>query len=286
MPQLAFAGLGAMGSRMALHLSKSGFSVIGFDIFEPAMQRMVTEGVQCASSPMEAARNASIMLCMVANADQATSLFFDADTGAASALPPKATILILSTVPPSYIQHVRQTLDERDRTDVFLVDCPVSGGVTKAANGTLSIFSSEEGSELEPVHTVLQCLSSKLYRIPGGLGKGSQMKLVQQTFAGIHIAVSSEAMGLAAAVGLSPRYVFDEIVRSDSNSWMFENRVYVMIFTCCRLLCVNVYLCGAFASSVFLCVVINLHHFMFRRSLYNQMSTCATLMIGPSDPVA
>lgn len=40
----------------------------------------------------------------------------------------------------------------------------------RAANGTLSIFSSDEDSDLANVDSVLECMSGKLYKIPGGLG--------------------------------------------------------------------------------------------------------------------
>ena len=127
-PRLAFAGLGAMGYGMASHLLRSGFPVTVFDVYPPAMQRLVAEGAASAQSPREAVKDAELLLCMVANSLQATPLLFDPETGAVKALPANGTILMCSTVAPAYIDEVRQRLNEVGRPDVRLIDCPVSGG--------------------------------------------------------------------------------------------------------------------------------------------------------------
>jgi len=98
-----------------------------------------------------------------------------------------------STVAPAYFSD-----RESGREEIRLIDSPISGGATRAANGSLSIFSSGEDSHLAGAHPVLESLSAKLYTIPGGLGMGSAAKLIPQIF----IAMASEAMGLAAAAEL------------------------------------------------------------------------------------
>ena len=99
----------------------------------------------------------------------------------------------------------------------------------RAADGTLSIFASGDDAHLANVRSILECLSAKLYTVPGGLGGGSNTKLIHQVFAGINIAMASEAMGLAAAAGFNTRQAFEELRASDGNSWMFENRVPHML---------------------------------------------------------
>ena len=127
-PQVAFAGLGAMGYGMASHLLKSGYPIVAFDVYPPAMQRLVAEGASPAQSPRDAAEQADILLCMVANSGQATPLLFGSKSGAIEGLRRNATVLMCSTVAPAYIDEVRNTLDNTGRMDVRLIDCPVSGG--------------------------------------------------------------------------------------------------------------------------------------------------------------
>ena len=117
-----------MGYGMASHLLRSEFPVTVFDVYPPAMQRLVAEGATSAQSPRETVKDAEFLLCMVANSLQATPLLFDSETGAVEALPTNGTILMCSTLAPAYIDEMRQKLNEVGRADVRLIDCPVSGG--------------------------------------------------------------------------------------------------------------------------------------------------------------
>ncbi len=49
--------------------------------------------------------------------------------------------------------------------------------------------------------------------------------MINQLLAGVHIAVSGEAMALAIRAGADPQTVYDVITTSAGNSWMFQNRV-------------------------------------------------------------
>lgn len=228
-PKLVFAGLGAMGFGMASHLLKSGFEVIGYDVYQPSLDRLIAEGGRSAKTLREAAKGVEFFVCMVATIAQAKPLLFDPNTGAVISLPQNATVLMCSTVAPADIEEVAQILQKNERPDIRLIDSPVSGGAARAANGTLSIFSSGNDSDLAHAHSILECMSSKLYQIPGGLGGGSKAKLIHQIFAGVNIAMASEAMGVAAAAGLDTQKAFDELKESEGNSWMFSNRVPHML---------------------------------------------------------
>jgi 3-hydroxyisobutyrate dehydrogenase-like beta-hydroxyacid dehydrogenase len=83
------------------------------------------------------------------------------------------------------------------------------------------------GSEVALKHgdIILKTLSEKLFIIPGGIGAASNVKMINQLLAGVHIAAAAEAMGLAAKAGLNTRQVYEIIVGAAGNSWMFENRV-------------------------------------------------------------
>ena len=187
-PAIAFAGLGAMGYGMAVHLLKSGFRVIGYDVHSSVMGRFAAEGGISAPTPREAVKEAEFLICMVANSAQATLLLFDDETGAIQGLPSNATIIMCATVAPAYIAELRKRLDET-RSDVRLIDSPVSGGSGRAANGTLSIFSSGQEEHLANAHPILACVSSKLYRVEGGLGGGSKAKLIHVRVSGVPFAL-------------------------------------------------------------------------------------------------
>ncbi|KAL2838467.1 NAD binding domain of 6-phosphogluconate dehydrogenase-domain-containing protein [Aspergillus pseudoustus] len=229
-PKVAFIGLGAMGMGMALHLLDDGFVVSGYDVNPKALQILEEKGGIAASSPRNCATDASFLVCMVANAAQTEEVLFTVSTGAVFGLPSNATVILCSTVPPSFPGKVLVKFHvDLARPDVQLVDCPVSGGTVRAAQGKLTILCSGTSEALVAAGPVLDSMAETKYEIDGGLGSANKVKLVNQHLAGIHIAAAAEAMGLVASLGLSTKAFHDTVLGSTATSWMFENRVPHML---------------------------------------------------------
>ncbi|CAI7619080.1 unnamed protein product [Penicillium bialowiezense] len=229
-PSIGFVGLGAMGFGMATHLVKEGYSVHGFDVFPASVERFAAAGGIPTSSLQESAREKDFYVCMVASAPQVQSVLFG-EAGIVAALPQNATLLLCSTVAATYAQSVAAELAALGRSDISFIDAPVSGGALRAAAGTLSIMAGAPEAALEKGRFLLQEMSdaNKLYLVPGGIGAGSNMKMVHQVLAGIHILGASEAMGFAARLGLGAVATADAIKGSASWSWMHENRLQRML---------------------------------------------------------
>lgn len=228
-PVLAFAGLGAMGGGMAKNLVKNGFTVYGYDVYQPLVDSFVEAGGKAAKTPKEAASQADFFISMVANAAQNSSLLFEGDDAVIQGLGKGKTFVLCSTTPPSFLHDLRRRLDDEfGRSDVKLLDCPVSGGTLRAANGTLSIFESGPEEDLNAAKDVLQTMSANLYRM-GGISAGTKTKTVHQLVAATNIITACEAMGLAATVGLNTQAVFDHVNQSDGTSFFWENRAPHML---------------------------------------------------------
>ncbi|KAK8096464.1 hypothetical protein PG999_012408 [Apiospora kogelbergensis] len=227
-PEIAFIGLGAMGFGMATHLVNQGYKVTGFDVWGPTLERFVAAGGLAATTPAEAVRGKDYCVCMVATAQQAQAVLWDGEHAAVPALPRGAAVLLCSTVPCSYVQSLeQQLLDGREgRPDLLLVDAPVSGGAYRAADGTLSIMAGATDAAIEKTRFLLQEMSdpAKLYIVAGGIGAGSNMKMVHQVLAANQILSTSEALGFAAHLGLDLKKAADAVIASQGKSWMFEHR--------------------------------------------------------------
>jgi 3-hydroxyisobutyrate dehydrogenase-like beta-hydroxyacid dehydrogenase len=111
------------------------------------------------------------------------------------------------------------------QSGIYLVDCPVSGGSVRAADGALTILSTGSSYASNQSKQILEDLSKIIFVIPGGVVVANNVKMVSQLLAGIHIGAASEAMGLAVRKGLNTRRVYEIIVNAAGNSWMFDNRV-------------------------------------------------------------
>lgn len=224
---VAFIGLGAMGFGMASWLVHEGFSVCGYDVYPPSLERFVKVGGKASSSPEEAVKGAQVVVIMVTNQDQAQSVLYGPN-GAVPALAKGAVVVVCSTVSPDYVRQLEGHLKGEGR-DLMLVDAPVSGGVARAANGTLTIMAAGSNTALHGAGSVLKAMSENLYIIQGGVGAGSTVKMVNQLLAGVHIASAAEGMAFGARLGLNTRLIYDIVSCSSGSSWMFINRVPHML---------------------------------------------------------
>ncbi|KAI1455634.1 NAD binding domain of 6-phosphogluconate dehydrogenase-domain-containing protein [Annulohypoxylon moriforme] len=230
-PDISFIGLGAMGFGMATNLVKSGYNVTGFDVWKPTLEKFQAAGGSVATTPVEAVKNKDYCVCMVATAQQAQAVLIDGENPALSALPKGAVLLLCSTVPCAYVQGLERQLSELGRSDVRLIDSPVSGGAARAADGTLSIMAGGSDDAIEKGRFLLQEMSdpNKLYIVNGGIGAGSNMKMCHQVLAANQILAASEGLGFATHLGLDPYLASQEILKSDAWAWMFENRLPRML---------------------------------------------------------
>lgn len=244
-------GLGAMGQGIATSLVRSGYVVHAFDVVEKAVDRFVSKAsggtASKATSPADAVDGAQVVVLMVQNAAQADDVLFGAGNGA-EALLPGAVVILHSTVPPSYVKKLEEKLAGLGK-GVKLLDCPVSGGVVRAENGTLTVsldvkhfeaqaslttqvICSGETDAISKATKVLLAVTGSpknLCHVQGGVGAASSVKLINQLLAGVHIAVAAEAMALAARMDLDTRALFDMLKDAAAWSWMFENRVPQML---------------------------------------------------------
>lgn len=227
-PVIGFAGLGAMGSGMATNLIKQGYQVYGYDVYTPLVDRFVEAGGLPAKTPKEAGEKADYLISMVANAAQNMTFLFEGEDAAIHGVQKDKTFILCSTTPPAFLHELRSHFDQANRSDIHLLDCPVSGGTLRAADGTLSIFSSGSDSDLDAAGPILEALSANLYRM-GDISAGTKTKTVHQLLAATNIISASEALGLAATVGLNTNSITEAVNGSAGASFMFSNRAPHML---------------------------------------------------------
>jgi 3-hydroxyisobutyrate dehydrogenase-like beta-hydroxyacid dehydrogenase len=75
----------------------------------------------------------------------------------------------------------------------------------------------------------MTCVPENLYRVEGGVGAASSVKLINQLLAGVHITAAAEAMAFGAKLGLDTGSLYEVIRNAAGGSWMFENRVPAML---------------------------------------------------------
>ena len=218
--RVGWIGLGAMGGPMARVALGAGFAVTGFDVFEPARVELAAAGGTAVASAAEAARDADLLVLMVATPAQAEEVLFGAG-GAAPELRPGAVVLVTATVGDA---AVRDWADRLHETGVRVVDAPVSGGVGRAASGELLIMPSGAADDLATAAPLLDALASTATVVGDAVGDGQRMKLVNQLLCGVHIVAAAEALSFAEALGLDPRAAWEVVRRGAAGSFMLDDR--------------------------------------------------------------
>ena len=210
MTGVGWIGLGAMGGPMAACAARAGHALRAYDI-DP---ERVPEGVERADSAAAAARDADVLVVMVATPEQVQTALDEA----APALDPGAVVLVMATVGPAPVVRWAQELDAE------LVDAPVSGGVARAGEGDLLIMVSGAAEAIERVRPLLDTLARNAPVVGDAPGDGQKVKLVNQLLCGVHIAAAAEALAFAEALGLDARACWEVVRDGAAASFMLEDR--------------------------------------------------------------
>ena len=209
-----------MGWGAAMSLLRAGFTVQGADLRPDVLGRFGAEGGVAQPTAAAAAALSDIILIFVVNAAQLETVLFGPGGAVAAARPGSCFILCVTIAPSAAV-----AFGARLATAAMLsLDAPVSGGAAKALAGQMTIMASGSAASFAAAAPVLGAIATRVFHLGDHPGPGSQVKMINQLLAGVHIAAMGEAMSLAAAIGLDLATVHEVITASAGNSWMFENR--------------------------------------------------------------
>lgn len=211
-------GLGSMGFGAALSCLRAGLQTSGMDLNAEARNNFAAEGGQAIAHISDASA-VDCVLIFVINADQAEQVIFE--SGLFATLSPTAVIVNCVTLAPSRATAIAARVAQ---AGFGYIDGPVSGGAAKARAGRMSIMASGHPDHFERVQPALDAISEHVFRLGEAPGAGSQMKLINQLLAGVHIAAAAEALNLAAGLKMDLHEVIEVISHCAGSSWMFENR--------------------------------------------------------------
>src|SRR3954468_12543876 len=157
---VAIIGIGTMGHGMAASALRAGIPTIVWDRAPAATRRLAESGATVADSAADAARQATIVVTMVPDADAVVAAA--TDDGMLAALAPGAIWAQMSTIGVAGIERVA-ALVEKERPDITLVDAPVSGSKDPAAQGQLTIFASGPETARDRVARLFDALGQRTF---------------------------------------------------------------------------------------------------------------------------
>ena len=225
MNTVGLIGLGAMGSGMAQSLRRAGHTVHVFDVRPEAAQAFAKDGGVACASLAELGAACDVVISVVVNAAQTEAVLFGAEGsggGCAAHMKPGSVFVMCSTVDPNWSIALEARLQAMG---LHYLDAPISGGAAKAASGQMTMMTAGRPAAYALAEPFLNAMAGKVYQLGAQAGAGSQVKIINQLLAGVHIAAAAEAMALGLRAGVDAEALYEVITHSAGNSWMFENRM-------------------------------------------------------------
>jgi 3-hydroxyisobutyrate dehydrogenase-like beta-hydroxyacid dehydrogenase len=110
-----------------------------------------------------------------------------------------------------------------------VLDAPVSGGTTAAANGTLTIMVGGDADLLEQCRPLLETMGKTIPHV-GAVGQGKVVKIVNQVLAATHLLAMGEALALGVKCGADPKVIYEVLKTSSGYSKMMDLRLPGFLF--------------------------------------------------------
>jgi 2-hydroxy-3-oxopropionate reductase len=222
--RIGFVGLGIMGKPMARNLLKAGYSLTIFDIVTETMADLIAEGAKEATSSKEVAADARRIITMLPDSKDSEEAILGFD-GVLEGTHANSVVIDMSSIAPMVSQRIATRCAEQD---VEMLDAPVSGGESRAVDGTLAIMVGGKQEVFDSCFELLQSMGSNVV-LTGDIGAGGITKLANQIIVAANLQALSEALVLAQKAGVAPEKVFNAIRSGLAGSAVMEAKGPMML---------------------------------------------------------
>ena len=193
MAQLAFLGIGLMGSRMSARLLQAGHALSIWNRTTAACAPLAAQGAQVLADLSQPIAAEVIGLCLAD--DQAVQQV------AAQLMPHLQAGQIVVDFSSITAETTRDLAAQAQARGAYWIDAPVSGGVIGAERGTLVIFAGGDAAAIDKLSDFFAPLSQRVSHM-GGSGAGQVTKLCNQLIVAANSTLIAEAVALAQRAGV------------------------------------------------------------------------------------
>ncbi|MCP2670246.1 3-hydroxyisobutyrate dehydrogenase [Maricaulaceae bacterium EIL42A08] len=214
MADIAFIGLGNMGSGMAANLVKAGHAVRAFDLNPDAVAKLVELGASAAGDVPKAVKGADVVVTMLPAGPHVKSVYLG-EEGVLANTHDDAVLIDCSTIDVDSAREVAAAVAAKG---IAFVDAPVSGGVAAAEGGTLTFMVGGPEAAFKGAEPILDAMGKAVIHA-GDAGAGQAAKICNNMMLAIHMIGTCEAMNMAKGLGLDPQRFYDIASKASGQSW-------------------------------------------------------------------
>lgn len=224
---VAFMGLGAIGAPMARHLGQPPFELTVWNRTRAKAESFASEnGVRVAATPAAAAEGSDFVITCLPTSNEVEALLEGSD-GILAGIRRGATLVDCTSGDPVQSRRIAARLAD---AGVNFVDAPVSGGVSGAERGTLTVMCGGDESVFEQTRPVLESFGEKIV-LCGPIGAGHALKAVNNMLLAINIWSAGEGLAALARAGVDIPAALGVINASSGRSNVTENLITERVVT-------------------------------------------------------
>jgi len=223
-PQVAFLGLGALGTPMAANLLAAGVPLTVHNRSRDRELPLEALGASRAAHPAAAAASAALV-CLCLRDDDAVREVLLGPQGVVAGAAPGTLVLDFSTIAPASSAALAKDLAGHG---LAYLDAPVTGGTEGARAGTLVVLAGGDPADLERARPLLQVVAAAVHHF-GPVGAGQRVKAVNQVLVAGSYAAVAEAIALGVRLGLPMADVCRALEGGAAGSWALRHRAGAML---------------------------------------------------------
>jgi 3-hydroxyisobutyrate dehydrogenase-like beta-hydroxyacid dehydrogenase len=216
-PRIGFVGIGNIGEPVCRHLLDQGYELAVYDVDPRAVARLEDTSTEPAASPEALASGTDVILLSLPNSDVVEEVVFG-ESGLLGGLSTGKTLIDTSSSRPSSTRAIAERLAQ---SGVDMLDAPVSGGVLRAREGTLSVMVGGRRETYERYLPVLQAFGENIFYV-GEYGTGHLVKSLNNLLSATTLASAAEATLLAERAGVPPDLFVEVVNASNGRSYSTE----------------------------------------------------------------
>jgi 3-hydroxyisobutyrate dehydrogenase len=226
----AFLGLGAIGRPMAARVAGTFANLVVWNRTSDRATTFAAEHkVRVAASPADAAKEADVVITCLPLSRDVESLL-DGPTGLLATMRKGTTVVDCTSGDPATSRRMAARLAEKE---IDYVDAPVSGGVTGAEKGTLTVMVGGDAAVFTRMQPIFKSFGQKIVHC-GDIGAGDALKAVNNAMLAVHILSTAEGLATLKKMGVDPKVALDVINtssgRSNTSMNLFPERVLSRAF--------------------------------------------------------
>ncbi len=220
--QIGFIGTGNIGNPMARQLIRGGHQLVVHDLRPEVMENLLELGAESAGSAAEVASRCSLVFTSLPGPTQIEAATAGPDGILAGASPGDVHI-DLST---NSVKGVERILQLETNAGVMHIDAPVTGGVVRAGQGTLTILGSGDAETFERIRPLLDHIGEHVLHL-GDAGMGCLYKLINNMIVLSGHLIVQEALVLGTKAGLDTQDLVEKLRQGTARPYMGLAEVFL-----------------------------------------------------------